>query len=62
MNKAMGNPRQHCFIQKHHNIISKYKKNGFPITPHISRKICLEAGKEALPDFFQLVTGKVNSP
>ncbi|MGD9366445.1 MAG: radical SAM protein [Desulfobacteraceae bacterium] len=60
MNAAMGNPRRHCFIQKHHNLISEYKGHGFPIAPQISEKICREAGKEPLPDFFQLVTGKVN--
>ena len=59
MNDAMVNPRRHCFIQKHHRLISKYATGQeYPLPPEISKKVCAEAGTEPFPDYFALVTGR----
>lgn len=58
MNDAMVNPRRHCFIQKHHRLISKYAEKGYPLPPEISKEVCAEAGTEPFPDYFALVTGR----
>lgn len=58
MTTAMGNPRRHCFIQKHHRLIASHAQGGYPLAPEESRKVCAEAGQEALPDYFALVTGE----
>lgn len=59
MNLAMGdNPRSHCFIQKHHQLINSYQNDGFPLPPEISEAICREAGTEPMPGYFAMVTGK----
>lgn len=58
MNDAMGNPGRHCFIQKNHRLISAHAESGYPLPPDVSEKICAQAGRESLPDFFALVTGQ----
>ncbi len=60
MNKAMHNPRRHCFIRKHHGLIKEEKTGSmmFPLSPDLSEKICAKAGHEELPDYFKIVTGK----
>ena len=55
MSGAMGNPRRHCFIQAHYRLLLKH--GGFPLPPDKSSLVCAEAGREALPDYFQLVAG-----
>jgi len=56
MSEAMGNPRRHCFIQAHHRLLLKH--GGFPLPPDKSCLVCAEAGREPLPDYFQLVAGR----
>jgi MoaA/NifB/PqqE/SkfB family radical SAM enzyme len=56
MSGAMGNPRRHCFIQAHHRLLLKH--GGFPLPPEKSCLVCAEAGREPLPDYFQLVAGR----
>ena len=60
MNEAMHNPRRHCFIQKNHRLIQKiYDATGkLPLPPEISEEVCREAGTEAFPDYFAMVTGR----
>jgi MoaA/NifB/PqqE/SkfB family radical SAM enzyme len=55
MSGAMGNPRRHCFIQAHYPLLLKH--GAFPLPPEKSCLVCAEAGREPLPDYFQLVTG-----
>jgi len=57
MNTAMGAPRRHCFIQCHRGKINKHPEQGFPLPPEVSEKICAEAGREPLPDYFALIMG-----
>jgi len=56
MSEAMGNPRRHCFIQAHYRLLLKH--GGFPLPPDKSCLVCAEAGREALPDYLQLVAGR----
>ncbi len=58
MNEAMVNPRRHCFIQKNFHIISQYSKDKYPLSLPISKEICSKAEKEALPDYFALITNQ----
>jgi MoaA/NifB/PqqE/SkfB family radical SAM enzyme len=58
MSKAMGNPRRHCFIQRHHHLVEKYSIGRFPLPVETSLKICAEAGREELPDYFQTMLGR----
>jgi MoaA/NifB/PqqE/SkfB family radical SAM enzyme len=58
MNDAMGNPRRHCFVRKHHALISKYSNGTYPLSPDLSARVCAEAGQEELPDYFQQMLGK----
>jgi MoaA/NifB/PqqE/SkfB family radical SAM enzyme len=58
MSEAMGNPRRHCFIQAHHDLLLKHAGGHFPLPPEKSRLVCAEAGRGPLPDYFQLVTGR----
>jgi MoaA/NifB/PqqE/SkfB family radical SAM enzyme len=59
MNLAMGdNPRSHCFIQKHHELINRHATEGFPLPPDTSEAICAEAGPEPMPGYFAMVTGQ----
>jgi len=53
----MGAPRRHCFIQCHRGKINKHPEQGFPLPPEVSEKICAEAGREPLPDYFALIMG-----
>jgi hypothetical protein len=61
MNDAMGNPRRHCFIQKHHSLIAQSSRTGYPLPLEQSQQVCAIAGKEPLPDYFALVTGTSKS-
>jgi MoaA/NifB/PqqE/SkfB family radical SAM enzyme len=56
MSEAMGNPRRHCFIQAHYRLLLKH--GGFPLPPDKSCLVCAEAGREPLPDYFQLVAAR----
>jgi MoaA/NifB/PqqE/SkfB family radical SAM enzyme len=58
MNNAMINPRRHCFSRKNRHLISQYASEGFPLPFTTSRKICSLAAKEALPDYFALITSQ----
>jgi MoaA/NifB/PqqE/SkfB family radical SAM enzyme len=59
MSGAMGNPRRNCFIQKNHRLIREYAQNGdYPLKRETSLEICRRAGKEPMPDYFALVTGR----
>ncbi len=58
MSGAMGNPRRHCFIQKNHTLLLKHGHGQFPLTPEQSMLVCAEAGRESLPDYFQLMSGR----
>ncbi len=60
MNDAMGNPRRHCFIQKHYRLLSEHAESGYPLPPHVSEEVCGVAGHGRLPDFFELVSGQAN--
>jgi MoaA/NifB/PqqE/SkfB family radical SAM enzyme len=62
MTEAMGNPRRHCFIQMNHKVISAHSHESYPLPYELSRKICAQVGKEALPDYFALVTGQSSAP
>lgn len=57
MTAAMGNPRRHCFIQKHHDLLLKHGGGHFPLSPEQSEAACHEAGQEDLPDYFQQIMG-----
>ncbi len=59
MNDAMHNPRRHCFIQKHAELIHKKAEGkSFPLQVSDSLEICREAGAEDFPDYFQFTTGR----
>lgn len=60
MNDAMGNPRRHCFVRSHHQSILKHANGNYPLPREASAQVCLEAGKEPLPDFFQKILSRVN--
>jgi MoaA/NifB/PqqE/SkfB family radical SAM enzyme len=60
MNEAMGNPRRHCFARCHSRLIVEQANGRFPLTPEASARVCREAGKEPLPDYFQQMLGRVN--
>ena len=62
MTEAMGNPRRHCFIQMNHKVISAHSHESYPLPYELSRQICAQVGKEALPDYFALVTGQSSAP
>jgi MoaA/NifB/PqqE/SkfB family radical SAM enzyme len=58
MSGAMGNPRRNCFVQKHYGLLVKHGNGCFPLTPAQSKIVCAEAGREPLPDYFQLLSGR----
>lgn len=58
MTDAMGNPRRHCFIQRHHALLWKHGGGEYPLSPEQSLAVCAETGREPLPDFFQLLAGR----
>lgn len=58
MSEAMGNPRRNCFIRKNHELIKAHADGCYPLSPETSLKICAKAGKEQMPDYFALVTGR----
>jgi MoaA/NifB/PqqE/SkfB family radical SAM enzyme len=58
MSDAMGNPRRHCFVHAHYRLLLKHSHGQFPMPPEKSCLVCAEAGREALPDYFQLITGR----
>jgi MoaA/NifB/PqqE/SkfB family radical SAM enzyme len=58
MSEAMGNPRRHCFIQQQHALLLKHGDGRFPLAPDQSLLVCAEAGREPLPDYFQLLSGR----
>ena len=60
MSGAMGNPRRHCFIQKHCDLLERHGHGHFPLTLEQSLAVCAEAGPEPLPDYFQHVLGRKN--
>ncbi len=57
MSEAMGNPRRHCFVQAHYPLLLKHGQGRYPLPPDKSCRVCAEAGREPLPDYFQLVAG-----
>lgn len=57
MSDAFHNPRRHCFLQCHHALIDRHAGGCYPTPPETSARICAEAGREDLPDYFQLVAG-----
>ena len=57
MSGAMGNPRRHCFIQKHYVLLLRHGNGHFPLAPEQSLAVCAEAGPEPLPDYFQHLIG-----
>lgn len=60
MNAAMGNPRRHCFVQRHRELLRRFAGEGaaLPLPPETSEAVCRAAGPEDFPDYFQLVTGR----
>jgi MoaA/NifB/PqqE/SkfB family radical SAM enzyme len=58
MSDAMGEPRRHCFVQRHHRVIAQHAESGYPLTPEQSRKVCQQVGPEPLPDFFAMVASQ----
>ena len=69
MNLAMGdNPRTHCFVQRHRQLIQARAGCGFPLPMEASTSVCQAAGPEPLPGYFALVAtggrtaGKESSP
>ncbi len=60
MTGALGNPRRHCLIRKHHGAINEMVKESgkYPLPPELSCKICANTEKEDFPDYFQMVTGR----
>jgi MoaA/NifB/PqqE/SkfB family radical SAM enzyme len=58
MSEAMGNPRRHCFIRENHRLVLRESNGRFPLTPEASLRVCAEAGKEDLPDYFQQMLGR----
>ncbi len=60
MTDAMGNPRRHCFIRKHHREINALVNSSgeYPLSPQLSCRLCGEVEKEDFPDYFQMVTGR----
>ncbi|MBN2506708.1 MAG: radical SAM protein [Verrucomicrobia bacterium] len=57
MSEAMGRPRRHCFIQRHHERIRRHAEGGFPLEPAASLRVCDEVGREPLPDYIARVHG-----
>jgi len=63
MNRAMGNnPRSHGFTQKHHGLVARHAREGYPLPPATSEAVCAEAGSEPLPGCFGMVTGAGQGP
>lgn len=58
MSEAMGNPRRHCFVRKHHRLLLEHGEGRFPLAPEPSLKVCAAAGREELPDYFQQILGR----
>ncbi len=58
MATAMGNPRRNCFIKKNHKLIKSNADGCYPLSPETSLKVCAKAGKEDMPDYFAMVTGR----
>ncbi|HPC62502.1 MAG TPA: radical SAM protein [Verrucomicrobiota bacterium] len=58
MSEAMGNPRRHCFIQRHYKLVRQHSQGRFPLPPDASLRVCAEAGREDLPDYFQQMLGR----
>ncbi len=56
MNDAMGNPRRHCFIQKHHQLVAGHNSGPSPAPCGVSEEVCACAGREPLPEFFRFVS------
>lgn len=57
MSEAMGNPRRHCFIHRHHALLLQHSQGRFPLAPEASLQVCRAAGREELPDYFQQMLG-----
>ena len=58
MSEAMGSPRRHCFIRMNHALLLRHSDGKFPLPPEASLKVCAEAGKEELPNYFQQMLGR----
>ena len=57
MNTAFGgNPRSHCFMQRHHALVARHTAGQpLPLPPEVSERIAREAGPEPLPGYFEMV-------
>jgi len=55
MNQAMGLPKQSCFIQKNHSLISKHAKGSYPVPVEKSCEICSQIPPEPLPAYYKMV-------
>jgi len=58
MTAAFGAPRRRCFIQTHHGLLDKHAEGGVPLPLEASLRVCAEAGREPLPDYFKMVIGE----
>jgi MoaA/NifB/PqqE/SkfB family radical SAM enzyme len=58
MSEAMGNPRRHCFIRKHHELLRRHSGGRYPLPLEASLAVCAQAGREELPDYFQQMLGR----
>jgi MoaA/NifB/PqqE/SkfB family radical SAM enzyme len=58
MSEAMGGPRRHCFIRSNHQLVMRESHGSFPLSREASLRVCAEAPKEELPDYFQQMLGR----
>lgn len=52
---AMGRPRRHCIVQKHHALFDEYAGRGFPVPPPTSIEVAARIPPEPLPDYYAMV-------
>lgn len=57
MTTALGNPRRHCFCQRHRELIARHATGNYPLPPAVSEAICAAAGPDQLPEYFALLCG-----
>jgi MoaA/NifB/PqqE/SkfB family radical SAM enzyme len=55
MQTAMNLPKQHCFIQRHHALIDRYREHGYPLPREISVQVCEQIEPEPLPTYYAMV-------
>lgn len=55
MNKAMGNPRQHCIVQNHYQLFEQHLDSGYPIPTEKSIEVAGLIPTEPLPQYYKMV-------